>query len=171
MQRSEHPLGMFPRQFGYPLSFRGQVFGTQSSLPCFPQWSLIARRPPSLRRVPASPVPRFLRYYEAATTSRRACPPAYVFASGFRPRSKLSCSLARSRRCSSPPPGRELCSPGAPGSGSFSYGRRRDLSGSLATPPAPLPCSETPAESIASGHIVATDAAPGSNTAKASAFA
>ena len=51
----------------------------------------------------------------------------------------------------------------------LSYGRRRDLSGSLATPPAPLPCSETPAESVASGHIVATDAAPGPNKAKASA--
>ena len=57
-----------------------------------------------------------------------------------------SCSLSRSRRCSSPPPGQELCSPGAPGSRAFPYGRRRDLSGSLATPPAPLPCSETPAE-------------------------
>ena len=28
VQRGEHPLGMLPRQFGYPLSFRGQVFGT-----------------------------------------------------------------------------------------------------------------------------------------------
>ena len=51
----------------------------------FPAMVLIAWRPPSLRRVPASPVPRPLRYYEAATTSRRACPSAYVFASGFRP--------------------------------------------------------------------------------------
>ena len=71
-----------------------------------------------------------------------------------------SCSLSRSRRCSSPPPGQELCSPGAPGSRAFPYGRRRDLSGSLATPPAPLPCSETPAESVAAGHVVAIDAAP-----------
>ena len=66
-----------------------------------------------------------------------------------------SCSLSRSRRCPSPPPGQELCSPGAPGSRAFPYGRRRDLSGSLATPPAPLPCSETPAEPVASGHVVA----------------
>ena len=122
MQRSERPLGVFPRQFGYPLSFRGQVFGTQSSLPCFPQWSLIAWRPPSLRRVPASPVPRLRRYYEAATTSRRACPSAYVFASGFRQVSMVSCSLTRSRRRSSPSSGRELCSPGAPGSGAFLTG-------------------------------------------------
>ena len=39
-----------------------------------------------------------------------------------------------------------------------------------ATPPAPLPCSETPAESVAFGHVVAIDAAPGPNTAKASAL-
>jgi hypothetical protein len=39
VQRGQHPLGMCPRQIGYPLSFRGQVIGTQSSLPCFPQWS------------------------------------------------------------------------------------------------------------------------------------
>ena len=42
--------------------------------PVFPAMVLIAWRPPSLRRVPASPVPRPLRYYEAASTSRRACP-------------------------------------------------------------------------------------------------
>ena len=38
MQRGQRPLGVLPRQIGYPLSFRGQVIGTQSSLPCFPQW-------------------------------------------------------------------------------------------------------------------------------------
>jgi hypothetical protein len=47
---------MFPRQIGYPLSFRGQVCGTQSSLPCFSSMDLIAWRPPSLRRVPLSAV-------------------------------------------------------------------------------------------------------------------
>ena len=114
--------------------------------PVFPAMVLIAWRPPSLRRVPASPVPRPLRYYEAATTSRRACPSAYVFASGFRPGSivRVRCRApgdVRAHRRA-----RSLCSPGAPGSRAFPYGRRRDLSGSLATPPAPLPCSETPAE-------------------------
>jgi hypothetical protein len=83
MQRGQHPLGIFPRQFGYPLSFRGQVCGTQSSLPCVSSMGLNAWRPPSLQRVLVSPVPRHPWYYEAPTTSRRACPSAYGFASGF----------------------------------------------------------------------------------------
>jgi len=83
MQRGQHPLGMFPRQIGYPLSFRGQVCGTQRSLPCFSSMGLNAWRLPSLQRVPVSPVSRLRQYYEAATTSRRAYPSAYVFASGF----------------------------------------------------------------------------------------
>ena len=73
MQRGQHPLRVAPRQSGYPLAFRGQVCRTQSSLPCFPSMGLHARRLPSLRRVPASPVPRHPRYYEAATTSRHVC--------------------------------------------------------------------------------------------------
>jgi hypothetical protein len=83
MQRGQHPLGIFPRQFGYPLSFRRQVCGTQSSLPCFSSMGLNAWRLPSLQRVLVSPVPRLPRYYEAPTTSHRACPSAYGFASGF----------------------------------------------------------------------------------------
>ena len=58
-----------PRQFGYPLSFRGQVRGAQGLLPCFPGTALIPWRPPSLARVPVSPVPRGQRY-EGATTPR-----------------------------------------------------------------------------------------------------
>src|SRR5438128_12536230 len=38
-------------QFSYPLSFRGQVCETQSSLPCFPSTVLSARHPASLDRV------------------------------------------------------------------------------------------------------------------------
>src|SRR5208337_1138737 len=63
-----------PRQFGYPLSFRGQVRGAQGLLPCFPATALIPRRPPSLARVPVSPVPRGQRHYEGATTSRLRIP-------------------------------------------------------------------------------------------------
>jgi hypothetical protein len=74
VQRGQHPLGMLSRQIGYPLSFRGQVCGTQSSLPCFSSMGLCARRLPFLQRVLVSPVPRLHRYYEAATTSRRARP-------------------------------------------------------------------------------------------------
>src|SRR6516164_11270708 len=47
----------------YPLSFRGQVCETQSSLPCFPSTVLSARHPAFLDRVPVSPVPRCHRYY------------------------------------------------------------------------------------------------------------
>src|SRR5271166_3932664 len=63
-----------PRQFGYPLSFRGQVRGAQGLLPCFSATALIPWRPPSLARVPVSPVPRGQRYYEGATTSRLRIP-------------------------------------------------------------------------------------------------
>src|SRR5271167_3045026 len=63
-----------PRQFGYPLSFRGQVRGAQGLLPCFPATALIPWRPPSLARVPVSPVPRGQRSYEGATTSRLRIP-------------------------------------------------------------------------------------------------
>ena len=59
-----------PRQIGYPLSVREQVCGVQSPLPCFRSTVLYSWRLPSLRRVPASPVPRLHRSYEGATTSR-----------------------------------------------------------------------------------------------------
>src|SRR5271166_5472802 len=62
------------RQIGYPLSVRGQVCRVQSPLPCFRSTVLYSWRLPSLRRVPASPVPRFHRLYEGATTSRPRIP-------------------------------------------------------------------------------------------------
>ena len=49
------------RQIGYPLSVRGQVCRVQSPLPCFRSTVLYSWRLPSLRRVPASPVPRLHR--------------------------------------------------------------------------------------------------------------
>src|SRR5262249_42504399 len=61
-------------QFSYPLPFRGQVCETQSSLPCCPPAVLSSRRPPSLDRVPVSPVPRRHQYYEGATTSHPRIP-------------------------------------------------------------------------------------------------
>ena len=67
-------------QFSYPLPFRVQVCETQSSLPCFPSAVLSSRRPPSLDRVPVSPVPRRRQYYEGATTSH-PCIPGHLFAS------------------------------------------------------------------------------------------
>src|SRR5262245_14799254 len=65
-------------QFSYPLPFRVQVCETQSSLPCCPPAVLSSRRPPSLDRVPVSPVPRRHQYYEGATTSHPRIP-AHLF--------------------------------------------------------------------------------------------
>jgi hypothetical protein len=64
-------------QFSYPLSFRGQVCETQSSLLCCPSTVLSTWHPSFLDRVPVSPVPRCHRSY--CTTSRHACPVAYLF--------------------------------------------------------------------------------------------
>src|ERR1700674_768378 len=50
-------------QCSYPLSFRGQVCETQSSLSCFPSTVLSSWHPSSLDRVPVSPVPRCHRSY------------------------------------------------------------------------------------------------------------
>lgn len=127
VQRGQHPLGVFSRQIGYPLSFRGQVRGTQSSLPCFSSMGLNAWRLPSLQRVPVSPAPRHPQYYKAATTSRRASPSVYVFASGFHMplRFVFACALPCSPSERSGPEhclGRCSCP-------ADSYGHKRDLSG------------------------------------------
>src|ERR1700681_700666 len=50
-------------QFSYPLSFRGQVCETQSSLLCCPSTVLSTWHPSFLDRVPVSPVPRCHRSY------------------------------------------------------------------------------------------------------------
>ena len=138
---------MFPRQIGYPLSFRGLVRGTQGSLPCFASMGLCARRPPSLQRVPVSPVPRLFRYYETATTSRSARPSAYDFASGFR-----VCLVVRVRLCAPDDAqahrrARSIVQP-ALRDRLLPHGHTRDLSGFLVTRPVPLPCSQTPAEPV-----------------------
>lgn len=85
-------------------------------------------------------------------------PPAYLLVPYlFRfqaPRcSPRSCSLARFAGSESPPwrPGL-FWLPATPGSGLFSRGRDRDLSGSLVILPVPLPCSNTPAGSLPPGH-------------------
>ena len=51
------------RQFSYPLSFRGQGYETQSSLPCCPSTVLSTWHLSSLDWVPVSPVPQRPRYY------------------------------------------------------------------------------------------------------------
>ena len=67
-------------------------------------------------------------------------------------------------------PGRGHCSAGDPIAGLLSRGRERDLPGSQAVHPVPLPRSRTPAESTIPRLFVGlVDAAPASQTAKASA--
>ena len=94
-----------------------------------------------------SPVPRLHRYYEGATTSRPRisaplwfrlqaprAPPSFVFAEAL------------------PTAWRTPVGPGTIGQPASLYpahcvrGRERDLTGSLAIHPMPLPCSKTPAE-------------------------
>ena len=108
------------------------------------------------------------RYYEAATTSRRACPSAYGFALGIPHGLGSSCSPRRSRRTPSSRRARSLMMPALPGRLS-PYGHERDLSGSLVTPPSPLPCSKTPAERVVLADSGFSGAAPGPNKPKASA--
>ena len=77
---------------------------------------------------------------------------------------------SRSRRVGGCLPGRGHCSAGDPIAGLLSRGRERDLPGSQAVHPVPLPRSRTPAESTIPRLFVGlVDAAPASQTAKASA--
>jgi hypothetical protein len=105
---------------------------------------LNAWRPPSLQRVLVSPVPRLHQYYEAPTTSRRACPSAYGFASGFHMPWRFVLAYAL------PMLAKSIIGPGALfgrcSSPAAPRGHKRDLSGFLVAHPVPLPCSKTPAE-------------------------
>ena len=77
---------------------------------------------------------------------------------------------SRSRKVGGGLPGRGHCSAGDPIAGLLSRGRERDLPGSQAVHPVPLPRSRTPAESTIPRLFVGLiDAAPASRTAKASA--
>jgi hypothetical protein len=111
---------------------------------CFSPMGLNAWWLPSLERVPVSPVPRLPQYYEGATTSRRACPSAYVFASGFH---TPWCFVFA---CALPTAAKSVIGPGTllrpVLRAGFPCGRQRDLSGSQAAPTSPPPtlnwCSE-----------------------------
>ena len=107
------------------------------SLALFPAMALSTRRPPSLVRVPASPVPRCRRYYEGATTSHpriggrlfASLPPStasswFVFAA----------ALPRGRRCL---PSQGLLVPVAHSPGARPW-TRMDLSGLQAIHPCAL---------------------------------
>src|SRR6202051_1366447 len=81
--------------------------------------------------------------------------------------SQLALALPEGRRV---PSGPGSCSTGDPIAGLLSRGRERDLPGFQAIHPVPLPRSRTPAESTIPRLFVGlVDAAPASQTAKASA--
>src|SRR6516162_855873 len=149
VQRGQCHPAFGSRQFSYPLSFRGQVCETQSSLPCFPSTVLSSRRPPFLDRVLVSPVPRRHQHYEGATTPTRRIT-GHLFVSLPVPTRFLqsSCSLRSAPgRKEASASGQDRCSAGDPSCPAHpSCGREWDLPGSQAVRPVPLPRSATPAE-------------------------
>jgi hypothetical protein len=153
VQRGQRHSALGSCQRSYPLSFRGQVCGAQGLLPCFPPTALVPWRLPSLSRVPEGPIPRGRRYYEGATTSRSRNPGRLL----VRFRAPRDPSSVRARRMALPDrrrtdPGPDTCSAGCPSAGSLSRGHERDLSGSQAIRPVPLPRSKTPAEPTIPRH-------------------
>ena len=76
----------------------------------------------------------------------RADPVPYGFGSGLHALLRCSCSPRRSRRARRMPAGAGVLVSRVPVSGVCTRGRERDLSGSLAVHPMPLPWSKTPAE-------------------------
>lgn len=169
MQGREHPLRPLSGQFGYPLSFRVQVCGTQRSLPCFLSMVLNTRRPPSLRWVPMSSVPQHPQYYEVATTSRCAIPSTYVFALGFRRFWPFVFADALPAVAMSTAGPGVFSLPTHPNPAQY-LRSQRDLTGSLVAPPAPMPCSKTPVESRYPGRSGYPDAVPTTSTVKTSAI-
>jgi hypothetical protein len=159
-------------QVSYPLPFRGQTCGAQSLLACFPPTVLSSRRPPSLGRVPVSPVPRRHQYYEGATTSRPRIP-GHLFGSLPGPTRSLlaSCSLfQRSRAGGGPTSGQDHCSAGDPLLPAQSH---VDVSGISQVPRRSILClcpdlrPRPNRRSLANGGLIG--AAPAAPTAKASA--
>ena len=94
-----------PRMADSRLTFRtaipgGSVDGVPGLwFPCrFPSVVLLIRHPPSLRRVPADPVPRRPQYYEGATTPCTASLRLIGFASRYHTLPACSCPPKRSLR-------------------------------------------------------------------------
>jgi hypothetical protein len=172
VQRGQRCPRLRSRQIGYPLSFRGQVCGAQGLLPCFLATVLIPWRLPSLARVPVSPVPRGQQYDEGTTTSRSRIPGHLFVSLPGSPRSLHgSCSLSSApERTEAPLRARANCSAGCPLAGVLSLGRERDLTGSQAIRPMPLPRSKTPAGPTTPHRDGVVDAAPALPTAKAPAI-
>ncbi len=138
----------------------------------FPPMVLSTRRPPSLHRVPASPVPRLPRYYEGATTSRSRIPGRLCCSlPGSMPPLVASCpaaalltdprASARPGRLFNRPPDLRCLR---------QHGRIRDLIGSQAIRSVPLPRLLTPAGPVRPRHGGRPGAAPAHRATKAPAF-
>src|SRR3954454_6995666 len=169
VQRVQRLSAPSPRQFGYPLSFGGQVRGVQCPLPCFRSAVLSARRLPSLDRVPASPARRLQRYYEGATTSRVRLPgPLWIrFQAPRAP--PCSCSPWRSRSGEGPLSARGLWSAGLPLSGGLHGGTHGISQVSWRSIPHLCPDLRPRPDQQDLALIGPADAAPGTNTPKAPA--
>jgi hypothetical protein len=158
-----------PRQVGYPLSFGGQVRRVQCPLPCFRSTALSPWRLPSLHRVPVSPVPRFHRYYEGATTSCARIPgPLWIRLRA--PRAPpCSCSPRRSRGGGRPLPGLESLVSRFPLSGNLHVGTHGISQVSWRSIPYLCPALRPRPDRQDLALCGPVDAAPGPNTPKAPA--
>jgi hypothetical protein len=136
-----------PRQVGYPLSVRRQVCGVQRPLLCFRSTGLYARRLPSLGRVRRARFPDVVSTMEALRLPARAHLVPYGFGS------RLHVFLLSFVLAEALPVSVEVAQqawafgqPACPFPACCTRGRVRDITGSLAIHPMPLPCSRTPAE-------------------------
>ena len=134
--------------------------------------ALSTRHPPSLRRVPASPVPRLQRYYEGATTSRIRVPGRLCFRCRA-PCRPLVCFVSRRGAPGGPEGARQAREFGQPVSQPRClrrHGRIRDLIGSQAIRSVPLPRLPTPAGSVRPRLGGRPDTAPAHRATKAPAY-
>jgi hypothetical protein len=159
------------RQFGYPLSFRVQVYRVHAPSRVSRQW--FSPRDASLSSFGS----RRARFPALSGTMKALRLPtcvsmvAYWFASTAHAILLFSCSavaLPEGRRAL---PGQGLGFAGRPLSGLLARGRKWDLSGLQAIHPVPLLRSRTPVEPTCPRHSGHVDAAPAIRTAKASAMA
>ena len=142
------------------------------SLLRFPLMVLYIRRPASLHRVPPATVPRLLRYYQAATTPRRASLRLIVSPAGTTPCLLPLCSRSRAP-CASPTPlpqGQKLCSPGLLPLRDLLRGRRRASQVPRCAFPWLCFRSQTPDDPWRLASSGASGAAPSIPTLKASSL-
>ena len=147
VQRRQRHSSFRSCQFSYPLSFRGQVCETQGPLPCFPSTVLSSWHPSSLigsRRVRFPDVSGRIEVLRLPVTHPRSL---ICFASGVHAALLGSCLAACAPKRSEGAFWAGVNVTGDPIAGLLSRGRVRDLPGSQAIHPVPLPRSRTPAES------------------------